>query len=230
MLSGKSIIRQIENERTQGDKPARDCVITNCGQLQGKEAAEIPQKQPDKLGDNFEDYPEDEKKDGEEIPGPQILKIATDLKGYGNTAFKTQQWALASDKYQKGLRYCHEYAEQAEGDPKDLMAKINQLKVSLHLNSAQCYNQMQHYDQAQKSTSAALDISGITEAEKGKAYYRRAIAKGGSKDEESAMQDLQEALKCVPGDPNITNELQRMKTRAAEREKKEKAAYKKFFQ
>lgn len=229
VLSGKSIVRQIENERTQGDKPQRECSITDCGELLGAEAESIPRKQPDKLGDPYEDYPEDEKKDNEELPGTQIVKIATDLKGFGNTAFKTNQLALAVDKYQKGLRYLHEHPEPLEGEPKDLGEELNRLKISMHLNAAQCYNKMEHYDQALRSTSAALDIPGITEPEKGKAYYRRAIAKGGSKDEEAAMHDLEAALKAVPGDPNATNELHKMKTKAAEHAQKEKAAYKKFF-
>ena len=134
------------------------------------------------------------------------------------------------DKYQKGLRYVHEHPEPIEGDPEDLGVKLNQLKVSMLLNSAQCYNQMNHYDQTLNSATSALEVEGITAAEKGKAYYRRAIAKGGSKDEESAMKDLELCLKSVPGDANATNELQRMKTRAAERAKKEKAQMKKFFQ
>ena len=159
----------------------------------------------------------------------QVLKISTDLKGFGNTAFKANQLALAVEKYQKGLRYLQEHPESLEGEPKDLQEKINQLKVSMYLNSAQCYNQMHHYDQTLRTTSAALDIPGITGPEMGKAYYRRAIAKGASKDEESAMHDLEAALKAVPGDPNATNELNKMKTKAAERAKKEKAAYTKFF-
>ena len=229
VLSGKSIVRQIENERTQGDKPVRDCIITDCGELHGAEAESIPQKQPDKLGDPYEDYPDDEKKGEEDLPGAQILKIATDLKGFGNTAFKNKELALAVDKYQKGLRYLREYPETLDGDPKELMPQLNQLRVTMHLNSAQCWNQMQYYDDTIRATSAALSIDGITEAEKGKAYYRRAIARGGSKDEEAATEDLQLALKAAPGDPNATNELAKMKTWAAERAKKEKAQYKKFF-
>ncbi|KAL9054672.1 MAG: hypothetical protein Q9162_004038 [Coniocarpon cinnabarinum] len=230
VIAGKSIVRQIENERTQGDKPTRDTVITDCGELTGADLdAPVPQKQPDKLGDPYEDYPDDEKKGEEDLPGTQILKISTDLKSYGNTAFKNKEFALAVDKYQKGLRYLREYPERQESDPEDIMPKLNQLKISMHLNSAQCYNQLQQFSETVTSTSAALSIDGITDAEKGKAYYRRAVAKGGLKDEEAATSDLENALKAVPGDAAATNELSRMKTKAKERERQEKAAYKKFF-
>lgn len=68
-----------------------------------------------------------------------------------------------------------------------------------------------------------------SDAEKGKAYYRRALARAGRKADEEAAEDLERALKCVPGDPAITSELAAAKKRVAERKQKEKAAYSKFF-
>ena len=229
VLSGKSIIRQIENEKTQSDKPVRECLITDSGELTGDAAAAIPQKQPDKLGDPYEDFPDDEKKGEDDLPATQILKIATDLKGYGNAAFKNKELALAVDKYQKGLRYVREYPERLEGDPENIMTELNKLRVSMHLNSAQCYNLMGHYSDTVNSTSSALSIDGISDTDKAKACYRRAIAKAGSKDEEAAVKDLEQALKFAPGDAAATAELSKMKKKAEEREKKEKSQYKKFF-
>jgi len=226
VLAGKSIIRQIENLPTQSDKPAKDCTIVDCGELTGSDAETLPQKQADKTGDPYEDYPEDQRQGDDEIPGPELLKIASDLKGFGNTAFKAQDFPLALAKYQKGLRYLLDFPESPlNSEPKE----VNQLKITLHSNSALCYNKVQNYGSAVTSATAALETPGITDAEKGKAYYRRALAKGGSKDEEGALADLEQALKCVPGDSAITNELSKMKAKAADRERKEKAAYKKFF-
>ena len=232
VLSGKSVVRTVENQPTQNDKPQHACVIADCGELSGESYENFATgKQPDKLGDPYEDYPDDEKaEDQDEIPAQQVLKIATDLKGFGNTAFKEKQWALALDKYQKALRYLHEYPEITENDPHDLEKQLDKLKVTLHSNSAQCQLKTEAWEGADKSASSALDLPDVTEAEKGKALYRRALARAGLKDEEAAMADLEQALKCVPGDPNATNELHRMKTKAAERAKKEKAAFKKFFQ
>lgn len=231
VIAGKSIIRQIENQPTAGsDKPVKDCTIADCGELTGADAEKLPQKQPDKTGDPYEDYPEDQKAGDDDLPGTEILKIATDIKGFGNTAFKSQQMAVAVDKYQKGLRYLHEYPEATASDPPELGKDLIQLKITLHSNSALCYVKLSKFADAINSATAALELPGITDADKGKALYRRALAKGGQKDFEDAVKDLDAALKSVPGDANVTNELQRLKKRQADAEKKEKAAFKKFFE
>jgi len=86
------------------------------------------------------------------------------------------------------------------------------------------------FDEAQASASNALEIPGTSDADKAKAYYRRALARAGLKDDEAAAKDLEEALKLAPGDAAITKELAAVKKRTADQAKKEKAAYKKFFQ
>ena len=230
VLSGKSIVRQIESQQTQGDKPSHDCTITDCGELTGNEATKLPHKQPDKTGDAYEDFPDDEKQGEEELTGAQILKIAIDLKGFGNTAFKNQQLKLAIDKYQKGLRYLHENPEQSENDSPNLFKDLDQLKITLHSNSALCSIKLQNFSDANHSASAALEVESITTADKGKALFRRALAKAGVRDEESAIQDLQSAKECAPGDSTIANELKKLREKSAERTQKERAAFKKFFQ
>ena len=80
------------------------------------------------------------------------------------------------------------------------------------------------------SANNALDLKGIGDTERAKAYFRRAIAKLGQKDDEEALKDLLEASKLAPGDPAITKELTATKKRAQEQDKKQKAAFKKFFQ
>ena len=198
--------------------------------MTGADARVSSQKEPDETGDPYEDYPDDQKTGEEDLAGSEIVKIATDLKGIGNTAFKSKDISVALGKYQKGLRYLNEYPEPLESDPPDMGTTLNQLKVTLYSNSALCYNKQGNFERAISSATSALEVSGATETEKGKAYYRRALAKAGTKDEEEAMKDLEEALKCVPGDSNVTNELNKMKKKVAEQTKKEKAAYQRFFQ
>lgn len=89
---------------------------------------------------------------------------------------------------------------------------------------------LKSFDEAQTSASHALAVQGASEPDKAKAYYRRALAREGLRDDEAAMRDLQEAAKLAPGDAAVTKELAAVKNRAAEQAKKEKAAYQKFFQ
>jgi peptidyl-prolyl isomerase D len=229
VLSGKSVIRQIENLPTQSDKPQPDCVIEDCGELTGADAETIPQKQPDKTGDPYEDYPEDQKTGDDDLSGSEILKIATELKSYGNSAFKSGDVKLALDKYQKGLRYVQEYPEPLENDPPELGKSLNALKISLHLNSAQMYLKQENWERATFSSTAALESEGVTVVEQGKAYYRRALAKAGLKDDEDAIRDLEEAQKVTQGDKNVEAELNKLKKRAADREKKQRNALKGAF-
>ena len=232
LLSGKSTIRRLEHMPTQSnDKPVHDCIIADCGELTGADYDNIPaQKEPDKLGDPYEDYPEDARQGDEELPAIEILKIATEIKGFGNTQFKSSHVREALNKYEKGLRYVGEETEPTENDPPDLVMKLQQLKVSLYLNAAQCHLKLNKPNDVVESASCALSIQAITDAERGKALYRRALAKGKLKDEEEAMKDLEQALNCIPGDRNVANELNKMKAQAKERTQKEKAAFKKFFQ
>jgi peptidyl-prolyl isomerase D len=226
VLNGKSIIRKIENLPTQGsDKPAKDITITNCGKLTGDEAAVADKKSPDSTGDPYEDFPEDQ---NSTPTASEIVKIATDLKGFGNGAFKAGDLSLGLDKYQKGLRYLNEDPDLTN-EPPETKKAINALRFTLNSNSALLSNKLKTYDDALRSASAALDVADISGADKAKALYRKAVAEVGLKDEDAAVADLEAAIKLAPGDPAITKELSQVKKAAADRAKKEKAAYSKFF-
>ena len=230
VIQGKSIIRTIENAPTaSGDKPLHDCVITDCGELKGDEYTNAGVKAADSTGDPYEDFPEDQKQGDEELKGVEIVKIATELKDMGNKFFKEQKLDIALSKYQKGLRYLHEYPEPIEGDPADLGAQLTALRISLHSNSALLQLKLKEYADAEKSASNALAVKDIKDADKGKAYYRRALARKELKNEDEAVADLEQAIKFVPNDAGIKNELAATKKRQTDRLKKEKAAYGKFF-
>ena len=226
----------------------------DCGQLDPSEPTSSDQ-QVDSTGDRYEDYPEDQ---GGDLSGSDFVKIASAMKEYGNTAFKAGNLDLGLEKYQKGLRYLREYLGpddhdededdnddddgdddgEVDGKAKDkkkddgLVAQVRSLKFSLNSNSALLQLKRQSYKDALKSASNALDIEGVdcTEGERAKALYRRASAYAALKDDESAIADLQEAARLVPGDVAITRDLAEAKRREVERAKKEKATYRKFFE
>jgi peptidyl-prolyl isomerase D len=177
------------------------------------------------MGDPYEDFPED---CNEQLDAQKILKIATECKDYGNKAFKAGNLSVGLEKYQKGLRYINEEPD-LEKEPAETKKELDALRFSLNNNSALLSLKLESWDETVRSASSALDVAGVKDADRAKAYYRRGYANVRLKDEETAVKDLTEALRLAPGDSLIANELNSVKGRATARAAKEKAAYKKFF-
>ena len=245
LKEGKGIIRKIEGLSTQADKPHKDVIIVgkclyncyisksrkelirkDCGQISADEAASASKKEPDTTGDVYEDFPEDQ---GEDLKGPEIVEIATNLKDYGNKAFKNIDLDLALEKYQKGLRYLNEYPEAQPGDPPEIAKEMTHLRFTLHSNAALLQIKLKSFADAKSSAENALELDEVPNKDRAKASYRKALALLGLKDEEEAVKNLETAQKLAPGDVAISKELGAAKKKAAEHAKKEKAAYKKFF-
>ncbi|KAH8785773.1 cyclophilin-like domain-containing protein [Diaporthe sp. PMI_573] len=246
VLTGKSIIRQIENLPTEsGDKPKQDAVIADCGELLGEEAerATAASNKPDALGDPYEDFPEDELskekgtttdgKEAEELSAQKVLQIASECKEFGNKAFKAGDVATALDKYEKGLRYLNEDPDlDAAGDAAasaDIKAKMDAVRFTLNSNAALMNIKLSNWDSAASYATSALAVGGLKNAEKAKALFRRGQAHVRLRDEDNAVADLTAANQLVPGDAAVAKELADVKKSIAARVAKEKAAYKKFF-
>jgi peptidyl-prolyl isomerase D len=230
VINGKSIIRKIESMKTTNDKPFEDVTVVDCGELSGEDYENATKRIADATGDPYEDFTEDHQ--GEELTAPLCFKIATDLKGYGNAAFKSGDLNLGLDKYQKGLRYLNEFSEGGENDPKELTEQMKALRFTLHSNSALLANKLQKYQQAQTWATYALEVAEAAkakDADKAKAHYRRALAHEGLKEEDAALKDLIQAEKFAPGDAGIINEIAKVKRTVKEREAKERKAAQKFF-
>ncbi|RAL10357.1 peptidylprolyl isomerase [Aspergillus homomorphus CBS 101889] len=230
VINGKSVVRKIENMPTQADKPATDVTIVDCGELTGQEYEDADKQIPDTTGDPYEDFPDDHQ--GEQLSAPVCFKIASELKNFGNTAFKSGNIALGLEKYQKGLRYLNEFPEPDEQDPKELGPQMKALRFTLHSNSSLLANKLGQFKNAQTWATYALDAAAAAEAkdaDKAKAYYRRAVALSGLKEEDEALKDLQEADRLAPGDAGITNEIANVKKALKGRLAKERAAAQRFF-
>ena len=199
----------------------------DCGQLSGDEATTTQKKEPDSTGDVYEDFPEDQ---GESLKGPEVAEIATNLKNYGNKAFKGGDLSLALEKYQKGLRYLNEYPSALSDDPPGLSKELTQLRFTLHSNTALLQIKLKSYEEAKVSADNALGLDEVPPQDRAKASYRKALALLGLKDDEEAVKNLETAQKLAPGDAAITKELSAAKKKTAEQAAKEKAAYKKFFE
>lgn len=229
VINGKSLVRKIENLPTQADKPQTDVVIADCGELTGEDYDNADKKVLDATGDAFEDYPADY--DGE-LTAPLVYDIASKLKDLGNTAFKGGKTYLGLEKYQKALRYLNEFPNADDNDPKELDGQLKALRFTLHSNSALLANKNKRFKDGKTWAGYALetaDAAKAKDADRAKAYYRRAVAEVGVKEEDEALKDLEAALKLAPGDAAISNEMARVKKIISDAEKKEKAAMKKFF-
>ncbi|ROV92387.1 hypothetical protein VMCG_09139 [Cytospora schulzeri] len=235
VVTGKSVVRQVENLRTQsGDRPQQPATIADCGELSPEEisASSTPGAgKQDALGDPYEDFPEDEG-GGEELKAAVVAKIASECKEFGNKAFKAGDVATALDKYEKGLRYLNEEpdldGEQAE-EGKELKARMDAARFTLNSNGALMNIKMGNWEDAARMAGAALAVRGVKDSDRAKALYRRGLAHARLKDEDAAIADLTEANTLAPGDAAVAKELADVKKSVAARVAKEKAAYKKFF-
>ena len=197
----------------------------DCGELDDDAAAHTGQT-TDTTGDAYEEYPQDHP-EHDSLDGAKLLKIGGDLKDYGNKAFKAGDVRLGLDKYLKGLRYLRDF-DSTDAD-KDVEREIRSIQFTLLSNAALAENKLQLYEDAKKSASEALALDVAGEKDKAKARFRKAQAEVGLKDEDAAIQDLEVAAKLAPGDPAISKELSVVKKKAQEQVRKEKAAFKKFF-
>lgn len=229
VLSGKGVVRKIENLPTEsGDKPVKDVVITDCGELTGDDALAADSKQPDAMGDTYEDFPEDAAQDGQALNAATVIKVATECKGFGNTAFKAGNLDIALEKYEKGLRYLNEDPE-LDDEPPTTKPEMDALRFTLNNNAAMVSLKQKLYDDALRSAEAALDVAGVKGEDRAKAYFRKGSAAVQLKDDETALAAFEEAFKLKPNDSAIVNERNAVKARIAAKSAKEKAAYKKFF-
>ncbi|KFH45056.1 41 kDa peptidyl-prolyl cis-trans isomerase-like protein [Hapsidospora chrysogenum ATCC 11550] len=227
VLNGKSVVRQIENAQTaSGDKPTKDVVIADCGELTGDAALAADVRQPDAMGDPYEDFPEDCAED--ELPAQKVLTIASACKDFGTKAFKAGDLDTALAKYQKGLRYLNEEPD-LEKEPAETGKQLNALRFSLNSNAALVSSKKEEWDDAVRFATAALAVSGLSDKERAKALFRRGFSYVRLKDLDSALADLGAAGKLAPEDPAVVNELNAVRAKAQARAAKEKAAYKKFF-
>jgi peptidyl-prolyl isomerase D len=228
VINGKGLVREIENTPTgASDKPKKDVVIADCGELTGEAYEKATEKIADPTGDPYEDFPEDQ---GADLQGAEIVEIASKLKEIGNKAFKEGDYRLALKKYQKALRYLHEYMEPQENDPKDLGQQLYSLRFTLNNNSAQAQLKTNDLDGAIKSATNAIEVAGQQDKQRAKAYFRRAQARFNKKQEDEAKEDLEAGLKLDPTSAEIKAKLAEVKKQAAERLRKQKAQYQKFFQ
>jgi peptidyl-prolyl isomerase D len=127
------------------------------------------------------------------------------------------------------LRYVDEHPVQLEGDNPETIRGLKSLETQFHLNLALVQLKASYFDDAIKSSSVALELDGLSDKDRAKAFYRRGMAYGASREEDMAVEDLKRALELSPGDAAISNELSFMREKQKLKREKEKMAYGKMF-
>ncbi|KAM7167988.1 peptidyl-prolyl cis-trans isomerase D isoform 2-T2 [Macrochelys suwanniensis] len=194
------------------------CVIAECGEL--KEGDNWGISPLDGSGDTHPDFPEDSDVDLKDID--KIVSIAEDIKNVGNAFFRSQNWAMATKKYTKSLRYVE--ASKAIAEESDT-AKLNPAALTCLLNIAACKLKVSDWQGAIESCCEALAIDPANT----KALYRRAQGWQGIKDFDQALGDLKKAQEIKPEDKAIQTEAHKLKQKIKAQKEKEKAAYAKMF-
>ncbi|KAG8857442.1 peptidyl-prolyl cis-trans isomerase cpr6 [Tulasnella sp. 330] len=213
----------------------------------------------DGTADKYEDYPEDESSCDVMSDVEATMRLAKDIKEAGSQLFKAGKVASALEKFEsmerkrtlfvkrrkltewflESMRYLDLHPVQPEGTPADFWTTYQSLLLADLLNAALCANRLPttaapSTSQARlvvKFTTRALALKGleISDTDKGKALFRRAVARILLKEEDEAYVDLTEANKVVPGDENVKKEMTKLKAKQKEKRDKEKKAFKNLF-
>ncbi|BGP31049.1 peptidyl-prolyl cis-trans isomerase cpr6 [Rhodotorula toruloides] len=235
VLHGRSVVRLIEESPVNGDAPTEEILISDCGELaEGADGI-----MADEFADGHEEYPSDDESD---INDPKTaLKVATEIKECGTDLFKKGNFEQAQKKYTKALRYLDRHLDLQARDF-ELEGQFATLRLSILLNSSLTALKVPGTTSAQlgvKQATRALSLDAdpeehpmhkkLTDAEKAKALYRRAMASIVLKEETEAIADLELASKLQPEDGGIKAQLNAAKKRVEDRKARARQAYAKMF-
>lgn len=225
VIAGKAIVRAIERTPTDAsDKPLKPAVIADSGELGPEEP--LPAKLDDGTGDTFEDDLQDEPSVDVEKPSSVFAAVKA-IKDIGTQQFKAGNVQKAFEKYQKASRYLEAFFPDTLDDA-DMQTDID-LKVSLYLNVAMMALKLNKNQEAIDAAQNALDVGNVDAKSQAKALYRMGTAYVNLKDEPTGIDKFNAALKLQPNDAAIVQAVARANAQVAERKKKEKAAFSKFF-
>ncbi|KAI9324669.1 cyclophilin-like domain-containing protein [Zopfochytrium polystomum] len=246
VVKGMGVVRRIENLPTgANDKPNEAVVIADAGvYAEGEDPLAQTGTAAPEDGDVYEEYPEDQ--GGEKTP-EALLRIAGEVKGFGNAHFKKGALKEAVAKYEKAIRYLTEI----HPDPLDIeeltveqRKQYYSTKVSCLLNAAMCHVKLGANTPAIASATSVLTLASelgssttatthgiaVSSQDQCKALFRRGQAHLTRKELEEAVEDLTRAAGLAPEDKLVARELAVAQKAVRERAEKEKKAFAKMFQ
>lgn len=227
VIQGKSIVRQLErSEKGEGDKPAVDWVIADCGELPADYKPESATVADDGTGDIYEAVLADDDKIDQSKP-ETVFKAANFLKDLGTGLLREGKLEKAYEKYIKGTEFLSDFFPENLSDKH--VEEKNSLSISLYLNAALVALKLNKGQDAVKCAEEALQFPEIDAKAKAKAWYRKASGYLLAKDEDNALSAFENALQFSPNDPAVLKGIQDVKNLAKARTAKQKKAMAKFF-
>ncbi|XP_076274261.1 cyclophilin 40 isoform X2 [Rhynchophorus ferrugineus] len=201
VVKGLDIIVEMSDIPRQNDIPLKSIIIENCGEFKPGEPWNINEN--DGTPDVYPPWPSDL---DNEVSEPEIKIMVNNINLSGNFFYQKGQFLESEKKYKKALRYLdwyttnHKKKQQADFVTLKHLLLLNLTATRLNIN---------------KNKEALEHCNEILKANPnyGKAYYRRAKAKLGLKEYDSALNDLKKAYKIHPQDKHIKSLFDIIKTR-----------------
>lgn len=227
LISGKGVVKAIERtEKSSDDKPLKDCVIVDCGELPADYVPEPTIPVDDGTGDVYADELEDNESFDVNDPVP-VLKAIEHIKEIGTKLFKAGELEKSLAKYNKTVSYLKAF--EPEDMPAEQITKCNQLLWSTLLNVALVSLKLNRNTNALDAATSAIKVDEIDDKSKGKALYRRGSAYLALKNTVDAVASFDAALKLCPNDGAILKGIKDAESMEKARRLKEKKAYSKIF-
>lgn len=166
------------------------------------------------------------------------FRLATKNKEEGNDMFKAQKFDDAIRRYKKAVEHVTRPEVVSNCTP-DEAEEAKKIKVSCHLNSAQCYIKAAdtafasggkngaepYYKKARTSCDDVLDLDEANI----KAIFRRSLCNEKMGELDVALRDLKKGLAASPEDPDLKKSQERLAKLLARQKEGQKKVFSKMF-
>ncbi|KAK9836289.1 hypothetical protein WJX81_002323 [Elliptochloris bilobata] len=229
VLKGYGTVRTLEAQEvdTGSNRPLRECVIADCGELPADADLAGIRTWAAEEGDPYPEWPDDAEVPPEQREVDFRLAAAEAIRAKGNALFKVGEHQAALQRYNKAMHWLDPDSFEAGGPPPSAgeIQRLGLAFISPLLNRAACLLRL---GRAEKS---AQDCSRVLERvpAHAKALFRRGQARLALKEWDAALADLAAAQEAEPGDAGVRAELARACKLRDAAQQRERAAYKRMF-
>lgn len=164
---------------------------------------------------------EDEDHDNRKLKKADRMRMVVKNKEEGTELFQGKNFRPAAARYHKALTHASKFFDLSPEDE----IEVNQLKLSLYLNLAQCYIKLENWDNVLRNCDDALKI----DSNNPKALFRRSMVWEAKKDYDKALSDLKRAEEINPGDAMIIKSKDKVMKLISKEAAKEKKMWGKAF-